>query len=588
MNKAFYIVIYIFLFFLASCNSGKHARQMSHVRQSLNYVEQHIKDNPDSSHVILGKLFKYINSLSTSERMKYYLLDTECKNKMYIPLLSDSIMLNVAEYYNNKGTTKEKIRSCYMLGCVYRDMGETPKALEYLNDAISMFDTKDINCDYSLLSRIYAQKAGIFKQQNIQKESFIAFRNAEKYALKCKDTLAAINYYNQQTSYYISIGNKDSAAYISVHSYEMFKKHGYDLYAPRALAYAISKYIDDGNMKLAKKYLDIYMSDSSMYEKNGILNNANVFALFYLAEFSFHNNEISKAKKYYTELLARSQNLNQKQGAYEGLYKVYKKNGETDSALKYSEKLVYAEDSAYKETMAKDIQQIESAYKYQNSKKIINNQQEEIYKNKIYLLLYLLVFIIVCVLFYELYIIKKRKDQEQINYLNSKYELTYEKLKASKYKLNLLEKLSSHDKKKLKEKQDDIKLLNAEIAELRKMKRKLEITDNQDVSNSEIIKLLHSSAYRRIPLSDEQWRSLYKFMECEYPAFLSNLQELGITKKNDIYLCILTKLRFKLNDISFFFDKSPSALSNWRVRLLKQVFHIDGSTHNFDEKIREL
>ncbi len=47
-----------------------------------------------------------------------------------------------------------KILSYYLLGCVYRDMHEIPKALENFNKAVQQADLKSIDCDNLTLSRV--------------------------------------------------------------------------------------------------------------------------------------------------------------------------------------------------------------------------------------------------------------------------------------------------------------------------------------------------------------------------------------------------------------------------------------------------
>ena len=52
----------------------------------------------------------------------------------------------------------------YLLGCVYRDLGEAPNALSVFHDAVDFADTTDIDCDYALLSRVHAQMADLLEK----------------------------------------------------------------------------------------------------------------------------------------------------------------------------------------------------------------------------------------------------------------------------------------------------------------------------------------------------------------------------------------------------------------------------------------
>jgi hypothetical protein len=555
--------------------------------EALSKAEKEMADNPDSALIILCPLSKCANTMPKSERMLFYLLYTEAKNKTYTPLTSDSAMLEAVAYYDAHGGDAERMKAHYLLGCVYRDMGEAPQALACLNDALDYFHPSG-NSDYSMVSRIYAQKGDLFKQQQIHNKAVADFRKASHYAFLAKDTLSAINYYLQQTTYYAQMGKADSAAYISLHAYELYNKYGYPQFAPRTLAYAVSKYISDGNLKKGKKYLDIYLSDSTLYASDGMLKDDAVFSLYYLGEYYQKANRQDSAMYFYHELLHRSRNINDRKGAYEGLSEIFNARHQYDSAYIYSRRLVYAEDSSYHQSVCDHIQQIESAYNYQRSSDLANRQTERL--NHVIIIVILLSFsvIVLVLLFYIIYGQSRRKNQLKISKLNTKYEITMVNYDKARSEYELLKLTSDKNSKKLVEKSDEIKAINEELSELRKLKKKLGISGNNLLEENPVIQLFRDAAYRRNEPTEMQWEKLEYVMEQEMPDFLSKVKDLGICRADDRRLCVLTKLGFKPNDMSFFFHKSPSGLSNWRVRLLHQMFNVTGSTYNFDDNVKSL
>jgi lipopolysaccharide biosynthesis regulator YciM len=50
-------------------------------------------------------------------------------------------MLAVADYYDRNGTANERMEAHYLLGCVYRDLGDAPRALTSYNNAVDCADT---------------------------------------------------------------------------------------------------------------------------------------------------------------------------------------------------------------------------------------------------------------------------------------------------------------------------------------------------------------------------------------------------------------------------------------------------------------
>ena len=70
-------------------------------------------------------------------------------------------MREVVAYYDRHGTLSERVEAHYLLGCVYRDMGEAPQALQCYQDAVALYG-QTLPQDVGLLIRIYGQMAELF------------------------------------------------------------------------------------------------------------------------------------------------------------------------------------------------------------------------------------------------------------------------------------------------------------------------------------------------------------------------------------------------------------------------------------------
>ena len=57
------------------------------------------------------------------ERMQEELLCARRMNKEYIDFTTDSVMKEVAAYYDRHGSPNERMEAHYLLGCAYRDTG---------------------------------------------------------------------------------------------------------------------------------------------------------------------------------------------------------------------------------------------------------------------------------------------------------------------------------------------------------------------------------------------------------------------------------------------------------------------------------
>ena len=74
-------------------------------------------------------------------QMHEALMQAKAQNENFEPFTSDSTMLRVVDYYDSHGTANEQMLAHYLLGCVYRDLGDAPRALECYHDAVSKADT---------------------------------------------------------------------------------------------------------------------------------------------------------------------------------------------------------------------------------------------------------------------------------------------------------------------------------------------------------------------------------------------------------------------------------------------------------------
>lgn len=55
-------------------------------------------------------------------------------NRHYLPMLNDSSLITATHFYERHGSHDEQLKAYYLLGCVYRDLGEAPRAIDnYLN-----------------------------------------------------------------------------------------------------------------------------------------------------------------------------------------------------------------------------------------------------------------------------------------------------------------------------------------------------------------------------------------------------------------------------------------------------------------------
>ena len=158
-------VLLISCLLLGSCGDNSRATALLFRADSL------MADRPDSALQILDGCEAEVAAWPESQQMRHRLLQAKARNKAYVPFTSDSVMIDVVDYYDCHGTANEQMEAHYLLGCVYRDLGEAPKALSAYHDAVECADTTAADCDYALLARLHAQMASLLNDMQLPYEA---------------------------------------------------------------------------------------------------------------------------------------------------------------------------------------------------------------------------------------------------------------------------------------------------------------------------------------------------------------------------------------------------------------------------------
>ena len=172
-------LLFLILIFAVSCSNNNP------LLSRLDHIDSIMDANPQAAYDSLCTIKKTQNITSAKQvDMKWRMLMATAQNKLYIQMPTDSAFSEVVAYYDRNGSDNEKMQSRYLLGCIYRDMNDAPKAIECYKKAITYVDTLDSRCNYTALSRIYGQMSDVYSLQYLNKEARQASIKSGLYALK--------------------------------------------------------------------------------------------------------------------------------------------------------------------------------------------------------------------------------------------------------------------------------------------------------------------------------------------------------------------------------------------------------------------
>ena len=154
VKRCFLQTIYtLFVVLLSSCSSHS-------ISSKLEAIKHAGDDNPIAALAELDSLEGQIGTLSEYEKYKMDLLRIRLRDKADIMPNSDDSIKYIIEYFQDKGSIADKQEALYYAGSVYRDLEDTPRALEFFLKSLDYTNRND--CDSVIMQHTYSNLAYLF------------------------------------------------------------------------------------------------------------------------------------------------------------------------------------------------------------------------------------------------------------------------------------------------------------------------------------------------------------------------------------------------------------------------------------------
>lgn len=553
--------------------------------QSLRVADSLIHNNPDSAVILLEELKRSMAFEPQATQMYYQLLTIKAKDKAYITHTSDSLIKTVVKYYEERKDRERLPETYYYAGRVYRDLGDAPQALEYLQKAIE--STKDCT-DYRLISRIYSQTGTLYLYQDTYDQALEVFRKAYQYCLSDKDSIGMVYSLRDIGRTFTTLNCADSALY----------------YYKGALNYA--EQIHNNHLvgvvqaELSGLYIQLEMypeAFTAIQCSNKYIKGHNI-APFYaiLADYYYYTNQLDSATFYYTQT-ASFDDLYQKQGSYKGLGNIARKKGQYKEAMEYFDKYLICTDSIKDITNTETIRKMQSLYNYQLKEKENSKLQRQAANYKLWNILLIFSLLSLVFLFIAYHQFRKKKEQQQLvkqerikQIQKERYAQSNTYLEKNKEQIKEVE-LSLH-KAEIEKDQLRQDLLKAQKSLIEKTNE--QITATQRVQKQSELALKHSDIYKKFhfavqgsdeKIGNDDWKELMCAVDEAYNQFTTRLLELYPMKTIEIQVCVLIKIGLSPAQIAFITIRSRQAISSIRKRLYSKVMGKDGTPEQWDNFI---
>ena len=570
---------------LSSCSNRKYEQTITRADNLMELSQ----DSARSALAILDSIRPDLSKMGKSTQMRYQLVYAKGMNKGYVDFTTDSLMKEIVDYYDNHGTCQQQMLAHYLLGCVYRDLGDSPASLSCYNDAVEKVDTTSSDCDYKLLTRVYEQQGALFLSQSMPQNALSAYQKAEKYAWIAKDTLSAVHSYEHLGNIYEYMDNMNKVIEVYENASRRYRQYGYPVQAARALGGAIQALILTKQYAKAKKYMDVFEAESGYFQKDSCYSYINYSHYYYLKGLYCLESHSDSAKYWFTKCQEFAKTNNNKSFSAYAWYLYYIKHQQMDSVAKYSEQAFAYNDSANLDMERDLMQKMQAIYDYDRWKNVAHNEEIKATRANLTLLVSILVSVSVIIIGILTFLVYRKKRKQELQEKEEQENQIRQQIYYTKQELELLRTVN--DRKiadVIKEKEQTINKLEDDLKDIR------DKYSNSSLSDVDIL-LKESSIYKRIKylelhpkeiMRENDWIELEETIEQLIPSFIPLLKNrLNVMAYR---ICLLVKLEISTSSIAILLGLSSSAISKNRKVMLEKLCGRSGKPKDFDEYIRQI
>jgi hypothetical protein len=575
MKRLVNIALFFFLFSLCACKDRPCPRILATV-DSLTYVK------PDSAITLLKNLKKQMSNEPEATQMYYRLLKIKANDKAYITHTSDSLILPIVKYYEEKNSKDHLMEAYYYAGRVYSDLSDAPQALAYFQKAA---DASKGSTDYRVISRIYSQIGELSLLQDIYDNALTAYRKAYQYNVLAKDSAGLVFNLKDIAWNYTGLNKADSSLFYYKAAYKLAKKINN------------KRQMNIIQGELADLYTQLKRYDEArkaLLDPLSGVDKANQSAIYATSSRFYYQTKAMDSASYYANCIIKEHgSIYARQTAHWILAQIAEKQGDSQTTIEQIKQYTACTDSIRKITNTESIRRMQSLYNYQLRERENDQLEKENAGQKLFIAYTLLAFIALIALttMYVLYS-KHRKDklQAQLQKL--------EQIKEEQHKKSIL--FIEENKKRIAELETQLEKEKKggnpqlQLLQLQKELYEQSITRAKTDQKAQEVaeRLFHNSdIYARIrqkanteesKMTEENWRELTSAINSTYDNFTSRLYTLRHFTPIEMKICLLLKSGFSITAIANLTMHSKSAITSARRSMYEKINGTKGKPEDWD------
>ena len=576
------LVLFMLLPLATSCGSRPYP-------SSLLAADSLCTADPERALSLLDSLASDTQSLSLRDRMYYRLLRVKAADKAYMPHTSDSLIRPIVDHYVSGGDPHLLPEALYYAGRVYRDLGDSPQALDYFKRSL---DAMEGNDRPELRGKVYSQTGTLFFSQHAYAEALESFKCSYQCNARRCDTAGLVFSCRDIGNIYRCLDRVDSALHYFREACRLAKIIGRtDLYRG-VQSQKASLLIDLGRLDQAHAALKTALQEVARPDRSGVYTIA--------GKYYRTVGMLDSAAWYYKEIL-RTGTVYSKEIASRHLSLIAYQKKEIRQSMDYWHQHLAYSDSVNRLNHSEEVRQAHAVYNYRLREKEtlrLQKSNETRRQQNIWLLFSLSASAGLLLFFYFSYRHRSRVLLYRLQRAES--------LKAEAYRRS--EQFKRENDKRLASLEAEIQSLrhsqenmSAVRERLEKEKKILCCTNRQVELEQEKCRLLEdtffsSEVYLRFKRmlasssapSGQDWKDLQERMDECYGKISSKLSGLYRMSVAELRICLLVKAGFRNKEIARLVGLSAEGTTSVRRRLYAKLFNEKGDAKKLNEFISSL
>ena len=516
----------LMMLILASCSKDHSLSRMEHIKV--------IGDSdPNKALSMLDSLEIEVRGKNDYIKNKYDLLRVRLNDKAYKMPTSDIMVRKLVTFFEDNGTTADKQEVYHYAGSVYRDLQDTPRALEHFFKSLDYASENPKECDSVMLSNTYSNINYLqYKVQNYNESLKAALKELE--ISKKTNTDVATPFSHLGVSYQALKKNKEAEdAYDSVYAC-IVQSHSESVFQDIILI-LLHHYSELKAMSKAKDCVKLIEGNP--------LEGEPAYACVAFGDYYKALGMVDSAAVYFGKILDESTDIIAKYDAAKLMFDMYNNAGDKENAKRYADSFMRLSDSLDFGKRQELAATVNNAYQYHLDQKREQDLKEE---KERYKSLSVIAFLAASLLASVGYIInfkRKQRHLKELAALSSELQRVTDDDRKLREDIKRKEKVLAESRDSLKKSSrelDDVKkklqLVNQELSEnteaLKKTEEQLEEKKEQ---NKTFIKLLHQSDFEgkaedviravraaskgKKEMTLAEWKQLYNAVDELYPTF---------------------------------------------------------------------